>query len=303
MRIASSQFEATMNRGLEFNQENISKLDAQMASGNAIVLPSDDPISAVRLSRLEREEGTVTQYRDNIGALKTRLSNSESYLTGVVNDITQARDQLVWASDGSNSSADLNAMVSTLQSVRDSVLYAANTKDAEGHYIFSGNQTNTPAITYNAAAAVGSRYSYTGDTGQQEVTVGNGVTQAANVNVSGLDDYLNKLDTAISQLQTPGITVADPTLAASLKAALDGSDTGLSLVSSKIANLGGTQNIIATLDTNHANVSLSNKTAMGDIGNLDYADATTQLGGYNLALQASYKAYAKISSLSLFNAI
>jgi len=303
MRIASSQFEATMNRGLEFNQENISKLDAQMATGNAITLPSDDPISAVRLSRLEREEGTVNQYRDNIGSLKTRLSNSESYLTGVVNDITQARDQLVWASDGSNSSADLNSMVSTLQSVRDSVLYAANTKDAEGHYIFSGNQTNTPAITYNAAAAVGSRYSYTGDTGQQEVTVGNGVTQAANVNVSGLDDYLNKLDTAISQLQTPGITVADPTLAASLKAALDGSDTGLSLVSSKIANLGGTQNIIATLDTNHANVSLSNQTAMGDIGNLDYAVATTQLSGYNLALQASYKAYAKISSLSLFNVI
>jgi len=303
MRIASSQFEATMNRGLEFNQENISKLDAQMATGNAITLPSDDPISAVRLSRLEREEGTVNQYRDNIGSLKTRLSNSESYLTGVVNDITQARDQLVWASDGSNSSADLNSMVSTLQSVRDSVLYAANTKDAEGHYIFSGNQTNNPAITYNAAAPVGSRYTYTGDTGQQEVTVGNGVTQAANVNVSGLDDYLNKLDTAISQLQTPGITVADPTLAASLKAALDGSDTGLSLVSSKIANLGGTQNIIATLDTNHANVSLSNQTAMGDIGNLDYAVATTQLSGYNLALQASYKAYAKISSLSLFNVI
>lgn len=303
MRIASSQFEATMNRGLEFNQDSISKLDAQMATGNAITLPSDDPISAVRLSRLEREEGTVSQYRDNIGSLKTRLSNSESYLTGVVNDITQARDQLVWASDGSNSSADLNSMVSTLQSVRDSVLYAANTKDAEGHYIFSGNLTNTPAITYDATAPLGSRYSYTGDTGQQEVTVGNGVTQAANVNVAGLDDYLNKLDTAISGLQTPGITVADPTLAASLKAALDSSDTGLSLVSGKIATLGGTQNIIATLDTNHANVSLSNQTAMGDIGNLDYAVATTQLSGYNLALQASYKAYAKISSLSLFNVI
>ena len=303
MRIASSQFEATMNRGLEFNQQNISKLTEQLASGQKVLVPSDDPITAVRLSRLQREEDTVTQYRDNIGALKTRLSNNESYLTGVVNEITQARDQIVWASDGSNSSADLNSMVSTLQSARDSMFYAANTKDAEGHYIFSGNQTNTAAIAYDPNAAVGSRYTYTGDTGQQEVTVGNGVTQTANVNVQGLDTYLNQLDTAISQLQTPGITGTNPALSSSLKAALDGSDTALSLVSGKIAGLGGEQNILSTLDTNHANVSLSNQTAMIDIGQLDYGVASTQLNGYNLALQASYKAYAKISSLSLFNVI
>jgi len=303
MRIASSQFEATMNRGLEFNQDNISKLTAQLATGDAIQVPSDDPVTYVRLSRLEREDDTVTQYRDNIGALKTRLSNSESYLTGVVNDISQARDQLVWASDGSNSSADLNAMVSTLQSLRDSMLYAANTKDAQGSYIFSGNLTNTPAIAYDPTAAVGSRYSYTGDTGQQEVTVGNGVTQPANVNVKGLDTYLNQLDTAISELQTPGITGTDPALSASLKSALDGSDAALSLVSGTIANLGGSQNILSTLDTNHANVSLSNQTAMTDIGQLNYGEASTQLNGYNLALQASYKAYAKINSLSLFNVI
>src|SRR5471032_1504951 len=283
MRIASSQFEATMNRGLEFNQENISKLTEQLASGNAIQLPSDDPVTDVRLSRLEREQDTVTQYRANIGALKTRLSNNESYLTGVVNDITQASDQLVWASDGSNSSADLNSMVSTLQSVRDSIFFAANTMDPN--------------------AAVGSRYSYTGDTGQQEVTVGNGITQTANVNVKGLDTYLNQLDTAISELQKPGVTGGDPALAASLKTALDGSSTALSLVSSTVAGLGGAQNVLSTLDTNHANVSLSNETAISDIGQLDYGVASTELNGYNLALQASYKAYSKISSLSLFNVI
>jgi len=303
MRIASSQFEATMNRGLEFNQENISKLTEQLATGNAIQLPSDDPVTDVRLSRLEREQDTVTQYRANIGALKTRLSNNESYLTGVVNDITQASDQLVWASDGSNSSADLNSMVSTLQSVRDSIFFAANTKDSEGHYIFSGNQTNTAAITIDPNAAVGSRYSYTGDTGQQEVTVGNGITQTANVNVKGLDTYLNQLDTAISELQKPGVTGGDPALAASLKTALDGSSTALSLVSSTVAGLGGAQNVLSTLDTNHANVSLSNETAISDIGQLDYGVASTELNGYNLALQASYKAYSKISSLSLFNVI
>ncbi|WP_295999437.1 flagellar hook-associated protein FlgL [Rugamonas sp.] len=301
MRIASSQFEATMNRGLEFNQENISKLTEQLADGNKIQVPSDDPITAVRLSRLTREDDTLNQYRANIGAVKIRLSNNETYLTGVVNDVTQAHDQLVWASDGGNSSSDLNSMVQTLQSLRDSIYYSSNTKDAEGHYLFSGNQTGTPSLSFNAGAAAGSRYSYSGDQGEQKVVVGNGITQTANVNVQGLDTYLNQLDAAIDQLQTPGINGTDPALRAVLKTALDGSDAALSLVSGKIADLGGAQNILSTLDTNHANVSLSNETAMTDIGQLDYGVASTQLNGYSTALQASYKAYAKISSLSLFN--
>jgi flagellar hook-associated protein 3 FlgL len=60
---------------------------------------------------------------------------------------------------------------------------------------------------------------------------------------------------------------------------------------------------MATLDSNHANVSLSNQTAILDLGSLDVAGAVTELNGYNTALQASYKAYSKISSLSLFNVL
>jgi len=56
-----------------------------------------------------------------------------------------------------------------------------------------------------------------------------------------------------------------------------------------------------TLNGNHANVSLSNQNAIFELGSLDVGQATVELNGYNTALQASYKAYSKISSLSLFN--
>jgi flagellar hook-associated protein 3 FlgL len=68
-------------------------------------VPSDDPVTAVRLSRLTREEAIVGQYRDNIAAIKIRLSTNETYLTSMVNDITQSHDLLVWAADGSNTGA------------------------------------------------------------------------------------------------------------------------------------------------------------------------------------------------------
>ena len=62
-------------------------------------------------------------------------------------------------------------------------------------------------------------------------------------------------------------------------------------------------NTLSTLDTTHANVSLSNKQAALTLGQLDYADAAVKFNGYSAALQATQKAYAKVSALSLFDVI
>lgn len=303
IRIASSQFQASMNRSLTINQTAIAKLTEQMATGNRIQVPSDEPIANVRLSRLRREENIVSQYVDNIEAVKIRLSKNETYLTSMVNDMASARDLLVWAADGSNTPDDLNAMVSSLVALRDSLYFNGNTLDQEGKYIFSGTLTSTQALTVDPLAAPGARYSYTGNDGVQEVVVGNGITQAANVTVNGLHDYLNQLDIAIDLLGQPGASTSDPALKAALVTALDGTDSALGLISGKIAQFGGSQNVMDTLASNHSNVSLSNKMAITDIAQLDYGLAATQLTGYNNALQATYQAYAKVNNLSLFNVL
>jgi flagellar hook-associated protein 3 FlgL len=301
MRIATSQFQATMTRSLQYNQGQLSSLTAQIASGNKIQVPSDDPVTSVRLSRLNREEAILNQYQDNIGAIKIRLSSNETYLQSMVNDITQAHDQLVLAADGSNTGDDLKSMTTTLSALRDSLLYSANEKDQEGNYVFSGTATNTQAITYDANAPIGSRYTFTGNTNQQKSVVGNGISQTVNVDVSGLESLLNKLDTTIDVMSQPNVNPADPAVQAAITASMDGSSATLELVAGKIASFGGAQNIMDTLNGNHANVSLSNQNAIFELGSLDVGQATVELNGYNTALQASYKAYSKISSLSLFN--
>jgi len=50
-------------------------------------------------------------------------------------------------------------------------------------------------------------------------------------------------------------------------------------------------------------VSLSNQQAMVTLGQLDYGAAAVQLNGYTTAVQATQKAYAKVSALSLFDLI
>lgn len=298
MRIASTQFNATMNRSLELNQTMASRLTQQMASGKSIMVPSDDPITNVRLSRLTREEAIIDQYRENIGAVKIRLAKNESYLSGMVGDLGEAHDLLVWAADGSNTPDDLKSMVDSLVALRDSLAYTANTRDQEGNYLFSGTMTNTPPIAFDGTA-----YSYAGNAGEQKVVVGNGITQTVNVDVGGLDTLLNKMNEAIDALKnTTTDSSAEP-----LKSLL--SDT-MALVGStqdslagRIARLGGAQNVLSTLDSNHASVSLSNKMAMNELGELDYGVAASELSGYNMALQATYQSYSKISNLSLFNVL
>jgi len=303
MRIATTQYQSTMNQSLQTNQERITFLTQQLATNKRIQVPSDDPVDSVRLARLSREEATVQQYRDNIAATQVRLSKAEGYLSNMATEMVAGRDTLVWASDGSNSPDDLKAMAPPLESLRDSLFYTANTIDEEGNYLFSGTLTQTAPMKYDPTAPLGSRYSYTGNMNIQSVVVGNGVTQAGNENLKGLEALLNQLDASIATLQTPGASPNDPAVRSVLSANLDGFDNALNLVSGKIATLGGAQNIMKTMDANHANISLSNKMAITDIGALDVGEAATALNGYATALQATYKAYSRIGTLSLFSVL
>ena len=101
MRVASNQYQTMINVSIQQNQERINYLTQQMSSGLRIQLPSDDPIGNVRISRLTREQAMITQYKDNISSVQTRLLKNENYLSSMVTDMGQARDLLVWAADGS----------------------------------------------------------------------------------------------------------------------------------------------------------------------------------------------------------
>lgn len=303
MRIASTQYQATMNSALQQANARLAAITEKMASGKALTVPSDDPLTSVRLSRLTREEAALKQYQDNIGAVRTRLTQNEGYLDGMTSDMLQARDLLVGALDGSNSSSNLEAIASPLAALRDSLLFSANTRDQEGRYVFSGTATGTPTITYDATAAVGSRYTFTGNTESQNVVVGSGLTQAANTSVPELATLLNQLDSAAQVMQASGASTSNAATRATMASALDGIDVASDSVSSRIAKLGGAQNILSTLDANHSNVSLSNQQALIDLGQLNVGDAAMQLNAYTTALQATQKAYAKVSGLSLFDVI
>lgn len=300
MRIATSQYHMTMGQTLAAAQARLEHVMQQMATGQRVLLPSDDPVTTVRLSRMAREQAALDQYRDNIGALSVRLTQNETALDSTVQDMLQVRDLLVWASDGTNSAEDLNSMAGALVSLRDSLYYTANSRDQEGRYLFSGTLSETAAVARDDTLAAGSRYSFTGNEEKQQVLVGNNITQAANVSVPELAVLLNRLDLVIEHLQSPTLDVNAPAVRAALKDALGGTDVAMNGITAKIAGLGGSQNILSTLDDTHGNVSVAAGQARITLSQLDYGEAAIRLSGYTTALQATQKAYVRVAGLSLF---
>lgn len=299
MRVASTQYHATMNAALQNASVRLEHVMQQMSSGLRNLLPSDDPVTNVRVSRLTREEAALDQYRANIGALRSRLQQNESLLDGMTQDLLNGRDLLVWAADGTNTSEDVAAMAQTLRSLRDSLFYSANRRDQEGRYLFSGTATDAPTVTLAAGV-----YSGNPNTNAQLVVVGNGMTQAANVTLgTEMEALLNRLSATITALEAPGANVNDPATHAIVVDGLQGIDDAINGLGSKIAALGGAQNLLETMESNHTSVSVSNKQAMITLGQLDYAEAAVQLNGYSAAVQATQKAYAKVSTLSLFDVL
>ena len=303
MRIASTQYHSTMNAALQTATSRVQNILQKMATGERYALPSESPIANVRLSRLTREEAALDQYLDNITTLQGAMSRNEALLMGMSQDMLAARDLLVWAADGSNTTADVIAMAGSLEPLIESLFYNVNTRDAEGRYVFSGTASDTAALSHDPLAPVGSRYSATGNTTLQRVLVGNGITQPANVTLTEMPAVMNQLEEIFMTLRTPGVSVNDPAVRAQLGAALDGLDDAIEIISGKIAGLGGSQNILATLQSNHSNVSLSNQQAALLIGQLDYGDAAVKMNGYATAIEATQKAYAQVSRLSLFDVI
>jgi flagellar hook-associated protein 3 FlgL len=303
MRVSTAQYAMLMNSTLQNSNQRMIDLQQQMATGQRILRPSDDPIDSVHMQLLDQQNNQIAQYGKNIDQLAIRLQKSEAYLNGITQDMMSARDLMVWASDGSDAPSDLNAMAQSLDSLRDSIMNTANSRDGDGNYIFSGTATGTPAISYDPTAPVGQRYTFTGNTEQQMASVGSGTTAAGNVSLDDMAGLLNKLDTAAATVADPNVDPNDPATRQKLSDCMDQIDSALSSVSSKTAQMGASRNVLSQLQSNQQAVGLADDQATLQLGQVDYGSAMTELNGYMLAVQATQKVYGKISQMSLFDVL
>lgn len=299
MRISDSQFSQMMLQSLQTNNAGLGHVLQQMATGNRLTKLSDDPMASIKLLNLERENSAIGQYQSNIANLKTTLSAQETHLDSVNESLKSVRDLVLWGANGTLTDEDRSGMIIELKSYRDSIESSFNAQDEEGHYLFSGTQTDTPAVS-NA----GSAYQVDGNSDKRVVTVAKGVTMDSNMTakeileLGGGDNVLNQIDALIAEFESPS-----PNFQAEVDASLSAIDDTLANVLGAMTEIGGRHNNLDLMDSAHGENKLFVDKVTSDLSALDYGEASVRLSNYMAALQATQASYVKINDLNLFDRI
>lgn len=307
MRVSTQQSYNSMSNSFTEMSGDLDHVITQMATGQRIIVPSDDPIAATRITQLNRQQSAIDQYQSNISTVSSSMSQQESVLDGVNNSMLAIRDDLLEAANGTNTTDSLASLGQEIESLTQSMMAALNYQDEDGHYIFGGTVNDTPPITYEDTDGDGSgdEYVYNGNMEHRTATVSNGVEMDTNVSAGEIFgqslDVFNTLDDLSTELQDPNM---DPAQAqADISNSINAIDEASDSLNSAIASLGERQNTMSMLSDAQTGVSDSNSALIGQLGDLDYGPASITFTGLEMAMEATMKTYSKVSELSLFSVI
>ncbi len=320
MRIATSTiFQRGVSAMLD-QQSKLSRTELQLATGNRLLKPSDDPASAARILDLNRQIETVNQHQRNIDAARSRLDLEDATLSGAGNLLQRVRELTVQAANDTNTPQNRAAIGYEIEQMRDELLGLANTRDANGEYIFSGFMGDTAAFT----DAGGGTVNYTGDQGQRLIRIShsrqiadgdNGFEVFANIHASldadgdgtvepvrnifeTLDLLSGLLDGTVHPAPGSGNSAED---ANGIGNYLTELDSAMGNILDVRARVGARINAVEEQERVNEDFLVVMETTRSDEKDLDYAEAVSRFQQQLAALQASQQSFAQIQDLSLFN--
>jgi flagellar hook-associated protein 3 FlgL len=188
-RISTSLAQQLGINAILYQQTQVSQTQQQISLGKRILTPSDDPAGSVQVLNLNQSISRIEQFQSNIEYAKNRLSLSDGTLQGVTNSLQRVRELAVQGFNSTNSATDKESIAQEMFQRLDEILALANTKDANGDYLYAGFKAQTEAFTGSAASG---QFAYQGDQGQRLIQIGENRTIADNN--AGAEIFFNLQD-------------------------------------------------------------------------------------------------------------
>lgn len=320
MRISTSWSHQLGVNAMLDQQLKLSNTQMKLSTGKKILSPSEDTAATVRMMDLEQMTRQTEQYQANIGIARQRLSLEESNIQDVVNTMFRVKQLTVQGLNDTYSQSDRAAIAEELDQLNEHLLGIANSKNANGEYIFAGYASGTTPYAKGPdfdnsllpGSAVAS-YPYFGDKSQRNIQIGPS-RQVADGNygeqVFGVSDVSSTdtapLDPANAQLPKNLFELIGK-LSASLKdnrpqdVSLTELDGALQRVVTIETTIGARMHVLDSQEGVNEDYMLDLQSATSDIGDLDYAEAISKFNLQQISLQAAQQAYTKVQNLSLFN--
>jgi len=274
MRVSDSMQTDSILASLSSVENQLTAASQVASSGQKINEPSDDPVAAAQLVRVNASIAQATAYQSTITNVQGDLTLSESSLASAVDVVQNAQQIALEASNGSVPASDLQSMAGQISQLQNQLLAIANQKGTTG-YLFSGSQTATAAFS---AAGV-----FQGDGEDRVADVGAG--NAAVVNVSGAQAFTAAggvdVFSALTALQT-ALTTNDP---AGISAGVNALTQAGSQITAAESDAGIKLDRLTTAASVQQQTQVSLATAQNGLDAADPAQAYTQLQTMESAVQ------------------
>ena len=277
-------------------QKRIQEAEIQISSGVKSQTYTGLFSEASRLVSLEGLKTRFDQLEKNNTIIEARLQRMDQAVSTIFDAMNELRNLVIQRINDASGNAVPLAVVG--QNLLDVVAGQLNTKE-NGRYLFSGTQTNTPAVAFpvpdpTTFGTPEANY-YQGDSFELTVRIDDTIT--------------------IKYGMTADRTAFQESIAA-MKAAIQGDatnnstllNTALTLAGSALASLAGFR---AEIGSDISTIDLANQRnedflvfveqSISNIKNVDIPSAITRLTADQTILQASFLSLARVGNLSLVN--
>lgn len=297
MRVATSTVSDTIVRQIQLLSSQQSKLQNQIATGQRISQPEDDPAAVGRVLNLETEQRHITQYANNTSKALEIAQASFSGLQGI-KKISDRAGELGTLGAGVLGPDAMKAYATETDQLIEQALQSANTR-FNGNYIYAGTAVDAPAVTVTRDSngqITGAAYA--GNTAQAAIPVSEAASITPSTNGTtnaGLATFINNL-VALRDALNSGDTAA-------VSAAQSGLTSSEDLLVGALADNGGVQTRIEASQAQQADRTTSVDQLISSETSADLPATIVKLNQTQTAYQAALQSAANIMHLSLLDYI
>lgn len=278
----------------------LNQTQLKLSSGKKILTPSEDPVAAVRILDFKQRIEETEQYQRNIGTARQRLSLEYITLETVTDVVFSIRDLALQGLNAINSPSERLAIADELDRLNEQLTGLANTKNANGEYLFAGLASLAAPFEYDNTAIGPPFYEYVGDNTRRLVKIGDarlisdgddGASVFGPSTPGGVDNMLD-----IVRKMSDEFKNNDPQ-----SATLGELDVAMERVASIQSSVGIRLNALDRQEIYNDDSLLNMKTVLSETEDLDYAEAISRFNLQTISLQAAQQTFTTVQRLSLFN--
>ncbi|MCR2831253.1 flagellar hook-associated protein FlgL [Acidithiobacillus ferrooxidans] len=153
------------------DQAQLANLNQQMATGQAVNSPADNPSAAASSLQLGQQISALSLDGATAGLAQSSLQNMSSTVGSISSLVQSLRQTALAAANGTTNSQDRLALAGSVNQGLQQLVQLGNTQTPDGNYLLSGSQSNTQPFSSN-----GSGVAYQGDAGTNALQIAPGLT-------------------------------------------------------------------------------------------------------------------------------